>query len=318
MTVEGGHIAAITDKASNINPLWAPPWKSIEPSSYSPEMHPEYGTNSESKLLAGILGHNLCLDLFGPPSDDESEAGLTVHGEGSVVRYNFEASGNEVRASCELPLAQLSFARNLRLAGRKISISENVTNRSPYDRPVAWQQHVTLGPPFLERGQTQLNAPVERAAVKDTEEIFEWPRRPDGHDLRTFTSAASSGGYTAQLLSKANERSWFLAFSPRLHLLLAYSWRTADFPWLGIWDENCSRQQAPWNGKTITLGLEFGTTPFPETRRAMIERGSLFGTPAYRWLGAGKTATVEYEAALLPIDRMPASLEKLPESLTNN
>ena len=70
VTREGGHLAVIRDKATGVNPLWSPPWPTIEPSTYDPAKHPEYGGNSESKLRAGILGHNLCLDLFGGPSDE--------------------------------------------------------------------------------------------------------------------------------------------------------------------------------------------------------------------------------------------------------
>jgi len=33
---EGGHIAEITDTKTGINPLWTPPWPSIEPSAYDP------------------------------------------------------------------------------------------------------------------------------------------------------------------------------------------------------------------------------------------------------------------------------------------
>ena len=80
---EGGHIAEILHKPSGVNPLWIPPWPSIEPSEYRPERHPEYGGNAESKLLAGIMGHNLCRDLFGGPSEDEAAAGITVHGAAS-------------------------------------------------------------------------------------------------------------------------------------------------------------------------------------------------------------------------------------------
>ena len=80
VTVEGGHIAEIIEKKSGVNPLWTPPWASIEPSTYSAESNPEYGNDSESKLLSGILGHNLCLDIFGPPSEAEYAAGITVHG----------------------------------------------------------------------------------------------------------------------------------------------------------------------------------------------------------------------------------------------
>jgi hypothetical protein len=48
---EGGHIAEVLHKASGVNPLWVPPWPSIEPSTYQAAQHPEYGTNTESKLL---------------------------------------------------------------------------------------------------------------------------------------------------------------------------------------------------------------------------------------------------------------------------
>src|ERR1039457_1729876 len=58
---EGGHIAGILHKPSGVNPLWTPPWPSIEPSAYDRSKHPEYGDDAESKLLAGIMGHNLCL-----------------------------------------------------------------------------------------------------------------------------------------------------------------------------------------------------------------------------------------------------------------
>ena len=86
VTREGGHIAEIFDKQTGVNPLWVPPWPSIEPSAFDPA-GTAYGEGAEAKLLAGIMGHNLCLDLFGGPSSEEAAAGMTVHGEGSVVSY---------------------------------------------------------------------------------------------------------------------------------------------------------------------------------------------------------------------------------------
>jgi hypothetical protein len=77
--MEGGHVAEILHKPTGVNPLWTPPWPSIEPSAYDPTKHPEYGLNAESKLLSGLMGHNVCLDLFGGPSDAEAAAGMTVH-----------------------------------------------------------------------------------------------------------------------------------------------------------------------------------------------------------------------------------------------
>ena len=74
--VEGGHIAEVYDKSAGVNPLWTPPWPSIEPSAYDSAQHTAYGSGVEARLLSGIMGHNLCLDIFGGPSDEEAAAGM--------------------------------------------------------------------------------------------------------------------------------------------------------------------------------------------------------------------------------------------------
>jgi hypothetical protein len=297
--VEGGHIAEITHKASGVNPLWTPPWPSIEPSTYSLEDHPEYGADAESKLLAGIMGHNLCVDLFGPPSPDEASVGMTVHGEASVAAYEMETSKSELVQTALLKLAGLEVWRRIRLEGTAVRIVESVENVLPYDRPIAWTQHVTLGPPFLEKGSTQFRASATRSRTTEGND-FEWPHlpKPDGsqEDLQVFTAADRSGAFTTHLMDKSRQDAWFLAWSPATKVVFGYKWRRSDFRWLAIWEENYSRQSPPWNGKTLTRGMEFGASPFAETRREMIDRNSLFGTPVYRWIPAGKAVTVSYSA----------------------
>ena len=73
-------------------------------------------------------------------------------------------------------------------------------------------------------------------------------------------------------------------------------------------EENASRTASPWNGCSFTRGLEFGVSPFPETRRQMVERGSLFGVPAYRWLPAAGVLDVEYWAVLQTANEPPESV----------
>ncbi len=324
VTAGGGHIASIRDLATGINPLWTPPWPSIEPSTFDPAKHPEYGNNAESRLLSGILGHNLCLDLFGGPSEEEAAAGIAVHGEAGVIPHQIRVEGETLVQSAVLPASQLRFERVIRLApgSRRIQISETVENLSCWDRPVAWTQHVTLGPPFLEKGRTQFRATATRSKVIEHDFTggkgcmrigaeFDWPFAPciDGsvEDLRVFTSRPVSGAYSTHLMDPARERAWFAAWREDLRLGFGYSWRRADFPWLGIWEENHSRTAPPWNGVTLTRGMEFGVSPFPETRRAMIERGGLFGVPGYRWIPAKAGARVEYEAWLAPAGTMEAA-----------
>lgn len=82
----------------------------------------------------------------------------------------------------------------------------------------------------------------------------------------------------------------------------------ADFPWMGIWEENHSRTNVPWNGKTLTRGMEFGVSPMPESRREMTDRGRLFGVPTCQWLPAKSRIEVEYYAVVRRTDSIPESL----------
>jgi hypothetical protein len=317
VTVEGGHIAAIKDKASGVNPLWSPPWPTIEPSTYELAKHPEYGADAESKLLCGILGHNLCLDLFGGPSAEEAAAGMTVHGEGSVGAYEIGVSGDTLIQRTVLEHAQLGFERSIRLAAgsRRAEITETVENLSKWDRPIAWTQHVTLGPPFVERGKTVFRASATKSKVIENDFTggkgymksgaeFMWPMVPclDGTqlDMQVFVDREVSGAFSTHLMDPSRQDAYFSAWSPESKLVLAYVWKQKDFPWLGIWEENHSRTIPPWNGKAVTRGMEFGASPFPENRRAMIDRGHLFGVPGYRWAPARSKVRVEYAALLMP------------------
>lgn len=316
MTLEGGHVAEILDKSSGVNPLWVPPWPSIEPSTYSAERHPEYGRYNESLLLCGITGHNLCLDLFGPPSEEEYAAGLSVHGEASVVPYTISTSGDALTSRCRMPQANLAFERHVQLQGRRVLYRETVENLTATDRPIAWTQHVTLGPPFLEKGKTQFRAPGTKSRALGASTDFDWPYLPGKggtkEDLQVYTSADVSGGFTTHLMDPHRDKAFFFAFSPTTKVLFGYVWTRTDFPWLGIWEENHSRTNAPWNGRTLTRGMEFSASPFPETRRQMIERNGMYGVSGHRWIPARTKVSVEYSAFIGQANHIPGTLEELP------
>jgi len=308
---EGGHIAEVFDKQTGVNPLWTPPWPSIEPSTYDPARHPEYGDGIDARLLAGIMGHNLCLDVFGAPSAEEFAAGVGVHGESSVIAY--DRTGHVFRS--QFALARLAFERRIELRDRALRIVERVTNLNPTDRAIAWTQHVTLGPPFLETGKTEFRASATRSKVFEAQfgaddylvpaAEFDWP---DG--LERFNAAPRSSAFTTHLMDPAREDAFFVAWSPASRLAFGYVWRQADFPWMGIWEENHSRTHAPWNGRTLTRGMEFGVSPMPESRRAMIDRCRLFGVPTYKWLPAKATAEVEYWVVARTADAVPEVLSR--------
>ena len=320
----GGHIAELFHKGSGVSPLWIPPWPSIEPSEYVADGDTTYGGGVESQLLAGIMGHNLCLDIFGGPSAEEQAAGLRPHGEASIGRYDIDATTAGIAMAAVLPEAGLRVERKIQLTGAAVHVVEAVENLTATDRPVGWTQHVTLGPPFLENGVTEFRASATRSKVLETTfgaadyllagAEFDWPSAPraDGTlaDLRVYNASSKSGAYTAHLMDPHLGDAFFVAFSPGHRLAFGYVWKQVDFPWMGIWEENRSRLHAPWNGRTVTRGMEFGVSPFPESRIQMIERGRLFGVPGYRWIPAKTRVEVEYWIVSRQAERIPERLER--------
>jgi hypothetical protein len=260
----------------------------------------------------GIMGHNVCVDMFGPPSDEEAAAGLTTHGEGSVVRYEMEAGESELQMKAPLPLAGLTFNRSISLDGESVLFEESISNLTALDRPIGWTQHVTLGPPFL-NSDTQFTFPAARSRTFESPDFdegvmacatdFGWPNGPLSNgktvDLRTFSSERPFSRFTTHLMAPG-PLAGFAAFSPAHQAVIGYQWKQSDFPWLGLWQENLQRSDPPWSNRGVTCGLEFGVSPYPETRRQMISRPALFGSPVYRWLPAHATAHVAYKAFVRP------------------
>jgi hypothetical protein len=310
----GGHICELNLNAcAGVNPLWRPQWATIDPFKYTAKNARKYGPPPDGKLLAGIAGHSLSFDHFGPPSLEETAAGLTTHGEAPASEWRVQKQAQSPKPQLQyglmLPEARIGFSRTLTLdrVNPVMYCEEEAVNLSSYDRPISWNEHVTFGPPFLEAETTWFDMPATRAKVcpasysprfslrPDAE--FTWPNAPTKDRKRTnlrTMPARRFGHYTAQLLDPELEIGFIAACNPRLGLLVVYAFRRADFPWVGNWEERYSRTQAPWRGKTFCRGLEFSTTPFSIPRRETIEQGPLFGEPTYRWLPAKSKAQVRF------------------------
>ncbi len=317
----GGHLASLelkTGAAKGINPLWQVPWPSLEPKDFKAADLPKYGGAPEGRLLASIMGHNLCMDYFGGPNAAEQKQGYTVHGEAPVQTWQIKPSDGGLDCKVKLPVAKLEFTRKISLApdsavARFDCEMKNLSAQQA--REVGWQEHVTFGPPFVEKGVTVFDCnatwgqvlPVEfsrRHRLKKSAE-FQWPNAPgsDGKpvDLRGYPNDKFSGDFTTQLIDPKSEWAWMTAVNPKQRLLVGYLWKRADFPWLGNWEENYSRATPPWNGKTLTRGLEFGLSPFPTGRDEMKKLGKLQGTPTLARLAAKGSLRATFWAFLAEI-----------------
>jgi hypothetical protein len=318
----GGHICELNLKAcAGVNPLWRPPWTTIDPFTYTGARHArKYGPPPDGRLLSGIAGHSLSLAHFGPPSPEETAAGLTTHGEAPVLQWDIEKEAQsplpQLQYGQRLPEARIAFRRTLTLdrADAVVYCEEEAANLSSYDQPVSWNEHVTFGPPFLEAENTWIDMPATRAKVcpasygarlsLQADAEFVWPHAPAKDrkriNLRTMP-AKRFGHYTAQWLDPALEIGFIAACNPRLKLLVVYAFRRADFPWVGNWEERYHRTSAPWQGKTFCRGLEFSTTPFAIPRRQTIEQGPLFGERTYRWLPAKSRTRIRFLILLFEV-----------------
>jgi len=318
----GGHICELVTRGHpEINPLWRPQWSTIDPQGYSAQLdQARFGAPPDGRLLAGIAGHNLSFDHFGPPSQEEIAAGLNTHGEAPAAQWQvfreFHEDGPGVEYGAELPVAQIQFTRNVRLdpVNPVVYCEEKARNLSRSDRPISWTEHVTIGPPFLSCGETLVDMPATHsvaisASYSDAMMItpdaeFLWPLAPlpEGgfHDLRT-TPDGRYLRYTAHLLDPSREIGFTAMANPSAGLLLVYVFRREDFPWVGNWEERFYLTKAPWGGKTFCRGIEFSSTPMACPKRETVSRGPLFHEQTYRWLSALSETTVRHMTLLVDI-----------------
>jgi len=316
----GGHIAEFQFLPGTglpvVNPFWVPPWKSMEPYQYRAKKHAAvYGPVNEGKLLSGIAGHNICLDYFGPPSEEEAAQGLSTHGEAPSAKWQktkLDASSEEVglTLSVRLPVSGLRFSREIRLRrGETVAyISETVFNERKADHFFHWTQHVTLGPPFLGYDTSRIAISATRGITHPAgyggHELlaagrsFHWPhapRRAGGSTDLTIPFAQEGLGFLAMaLLNPRRQLQYVAALNTHYGLLLGYCFRRSDFPWVAIWEENKARTAKPWNRRCQSRGLEFGSSPVPVTRREAFAVASMFDTPTFSVVPARGTLTANY------------------------
>jgi hypothetical protein len=330
----GGHIAEFHfEEPPRVSPLWVPPWKTIEPHSYNEKIHKQkYGTITEGKLLSGIVGHNICLDYFGSPSQEEARMGLSQHGEAPSSRWRKAAlhRGDQriaLKLAVQLPIAGLRFNRTIELRKNEsiAYVTEVVENRRKADHFFHWTQHVTLRPQFLVPGEASIYSPGTKGLTDPSgyegatpllvpNKEFLWPHAPLASggeaDLRSPFIRDGCGFVVGVLLDQSKKFAFIAAVNRKQGLLIAYCFRREDFPWLAIWEENRGIAAPPWNGKTQARGLEFSTTPLPLLRRDSFLFGRLFGEPTLTCVPALASRTVRY---LMLLARIPEGFEALTD-----
>lgn len=337
----GGHIAEFRFRSGlnlpTVNPLWLPPWKTIDPQQYNEKKHAKrYGSMETGKTVGSVAGHSICLDYFGPPSPEETKQGLSIHGEAPGSRWQAKRVSRMVgRAVLELgvdlPVAGLRFSRQITIReGESVAyFKEKVTNLKKADHFFHWTQHVTLGPPFLHAKDSRTFVPGTKAKTyplgyegKELLQInkeFQWPMAPGAKggkiDISKPLTKSGKGFVATALLRPDREMPYVAALNTKENLIIGYCFKRADFPWVAIWEENRARKESPWNGVSQTRGLEFGSTPFPLMRRDAFANGPLFGTPHFSLVPAKGQKIASYVAFLTTV---PKGFEEIRDIQVGN
>jgi hypothetical protein len=142
---------------------------------------------------------------------------------------------------------------------------------------------VTLGPPFLEREVTLIDAPLLHGEAYGRE--VNWPWGADQNGALDLRCVRRQGAVFVNQFLVDPKREWcfFAALHPRKQLLFGYAFPRVEFPWLNVWEAN--------NGQMLTRGMEFSNTPVHGTTKAFMKTQQLFGVPTFEWLNAkGKLA----------------------------
>lgn len=302
----GGHLAEIVCKyGERVSPLWVQSRASIDSDIFDPEIHgATYGNNSESRLLSGLAGHNLCFPFWGNPSPAEFAAGMTFHGETNIRRWQLvgERPG-ELTVEVTLPESSARMKRRFWLQGHALHCHAEATNTSRWDRPFGWCEHVTIGPPFLNRYDVRFDASLTKGFVTGAPlgPQLEWPKglnrssEPSDFNLTRYLALAREDLVNSFVADSRRDWAFFTAFQRRLGLLFGYVYPRMDFPWLNVWESNTKKMQ--------TRGMEFSNTPHHGTMKALISAPEIWGVPAYGWLDARATVHKRFIAFLHPVRR---------------
>jgi hypothetical protein len=278
-------------------------------------------------LLSAIAGHSLCLGVFGMPSDEEVRAGAVLHGEAGVRPWKPEiathADSAEMRFEVRLPRSGLVFRRTLSLERNEsvVRVCETVTNLFPTDQFIQWQQHATLGPPYLDRYESSITMPglkgvtdpngYEGCELLASDAEFDWPSAPAARggsiDLRQSFPAPGTGFVAGVQIDPHRDFGFVCAVNRKRRVAFGYLFARRDFPWVAIWEENLARKEPPWNGREQARAFEFGVSPLPLGREKTLQRGNLFGTPTMLRLPAKAEISANYAMFLahLPVAALP-------------
>ena len=266
----------------------------------------------------GSMGHFLCCDRWGPPSDSEGKNGMPYHGESTKVIWevlrNVEASpaGINVRMAADLPLAGLRIDRSVTLSSSSafFLVSEKITNNNMLGRIYNIVQHPTIGPPFLDENCV-VDSNGRRGFAQDgtmaisEQPDFIWPSAitKDGKRISMRRMIDNEEPSVTSFVIE-EDLGWAVASNGKRGLLFGYVWKRSDYPWFNHW----------WklkDGKPHARGLEFGSTGLHQPFPILVKKREIFGRQLFEFLDTDENTTKSYGCFLAKIPEDYLGVDKV-------
>jgi hypothetical protein len=172
-------------------------------------------------------------------------------------------------------------------------------------------QHVTIGPPFLDKSTLfDINAEKgfenkEDGSLNQEEPVFRWPQADhngQGINLRQFI--VEWPRVISFVYSKNEKYAWVTACNPDKNLLLGYLWKTEEYPWINFW-------RSMENNVPVAFGMEFGTTGLHEPFPVIAKKGKIFDRNLYDFIDAGEIITKSYATFLTKVPEDYKGVDKI-------
>jgi hypothetical protein len=263
-------------------------------------------------LKPSFMGHFVCFDRFGPPTDAEEANGFYHHGEAYTEVWQLLSEPQTqdgmtiCSMMCTLPMGGMQLTRTIELSETEpmFFIKEEIKNLNKYGRMFNIVQHATIGPPFLDTTTLFDNNTVkgfegkEDGSLNQEEIILKWPEATHNGEKISFRQFQNKWPRISHFIYDKNEEfAWVTACNAKQKLMLGYIWKTEDYPWINFW-------RGMVNGSTWAFGMEFGTTGLHEPFPVIAKNGKIFDQNIYDFIDANEVISKSFVAFLakLPED----------------
>jgi hypothetical protein len=265
------------------------------------------------------MGHLLCFDRWGPPTDAEKANGFLHHGEVNTQIWKTleepqTEDGLEVCSMmCSLPMGGLQLIRKIELSEDEpvFFVTEEIKNLNKYGRIFNIVQHVTIAPPFLDKSTLFDNnaekgfEDKEDGSLNQEEPILKWPEVIHNGEKVSLRQFQNEWPRVSSFVYHQNEKyGWVTACNPGKKLMLGYIWKTEDYPWINFW-------RSMENGVPMAFGMEFGTTGLHEPFPVIAKKGKIFDCNIYAFIDANEVISKSFTAFLAKIPEDYNGVDKI-------